>query len=893
MTTGKKETRRLKSLAATVAITFSGLTIVVLLIVSSLLMYFSFQSQQKVLVAHQQLIAKNAANKVEDYIREKFRLLEAVASRSNLVTLHHERRKPVLEKLLGFEPIFRQLVLLNLKKEELERVSRISNILAVKSMKYKERELFSKVFQNERYLSSIYIDEFTGEPMVVMAVPVTDVFADCKGTLVAESNLKFMWDFMDQIKIGKNGHAYVVDKQGYLIAFHDISRVLKRENLHHLKVVDAFIKDRKFSHKKKSKVAKGILNTYVLTSHVPLNPSKWAVIVELPIMEAYKTVIMTLILSGLVMLLSIILAIISGIFLSRRVTKPIIELRDAAERIGKGQLTLKIDIDSNNEIGELATSFNKMVEDLNNTTVSRDALAKEVKERQQVEKILKESEQKMKAILMASPIGIGWVNNGKLEWANDTFYRMVGYGEDSLLGQSMSTFYRNEKEYERVDRELYFGIAWTKTGHIETRWVRKDGTIFECILGSCPLNPADSSKGQIITVNDVSEFKRLQLKLLHAQKMEAIGTLAGGVAHDLNNILGGLVGYPELILMDMSENSPLREPLIAIQKSGKKAANIVQDLLTMARRGVAINEVVSLNDIISDYLKSPEYENLSSFHPNVKIKTDLNKDLVNILGSSVHLSKTIMNLISNAAESMSDGGEIFISTQTLYLDKPVIGYENVDEGNYVTLSVTDTGEGISKKDMKKIFEPFYTKKKMGISGTGLGMAVVWGTVKDHNGYIDLQSTDGKGTTFTLYFPISKKEIAKDKSIISVEAYMAKGETILVVDDVEEQRMLASKILKRLGYKFTTVSSGEEAVDYMQKNSADLVILDMIMDPGIDGLETYKRILALYPKQKAIITSGFSETGNVKEAQRLGAGAYIKKPYSFEKIGRAIRNELDK
>ncbi|GAG21439.1 unnamed protein product, partial [marine sediment metagenome] len=171
--------------------------------------------------------------------------------------------------------------------------------------------------------------------------------------------------------------------------------------------------------------------------------------------------------------------------------------------------------------------------------------------------------------------------------------------------------------------------------------------------------------------------------------------------------------------------------------------------------------------------------------------------------------------------------------------------------------------------------------------------VVWGTVKDHKGYIDIQSAKGKGTTFTLYFPVTRKEVGKDKSLVTIEDYMGKGESILVVDDVEEQREIASRILKRLGYSVRTVSSGEDAVNYLKDNPADLLLLDMIMDPGIDGLETYKRILEFHPNQKAIIVSGFSETKRVKEAQRLGAGAYVKKPFLLEKIGLAIRDELDR
>ena len=251
-------------------------------------------------------------------------------------------------------------------------------------------------------------------------------------------------------------------------------------------------------------------------------------------------------------------------------------------------------------------------------------------------------------------------------------------------------------------------------------------------------------------------------------------------------------------------------------------------------------------------------------------------------------------MLTNAAESMPDGGEISIVTENRYLDKPISGYDNVKEGDYVILSLSDGGVGISSKDIKRIFEPFYTKKIMGRrSGTGLGMAVVWGTIKDHNGYIDVKSREGKGTTFRLYFPVTRKDLAEEKTPIAIEDYMSGGESILVVDDVENQRIIATSLLSRLGYHVTAVSSGEEAVEYMKNAKADLLVLDMIMDPGIDGLETYKRILKLHPAQKAVIVSGFSETIRVKEAQKLGAGAYVRKPYLLEKIGLAIRIELDR
>jgi signal transduction histidine kinase/ActR/RegA family two-component response regulator len=382
-------------------------------------------------------------------------------------------------------------------------------------------------------------------------------------------------------------------------------------------------------------------------------------------------------------------------------------------------------------------------------------------------------------------------------------------------------------------------------------------------------------------------------KLLHARKMEAIGTLAGGIAHDLNNILAGLVSYPDLLLMDIPEDSPLRESILTIQKSGEKASTMVQDLLTMTRRGVAVTKVLNLNEIISDYFKSPEYNILKSHHPDVEVKTCFASNLLKISGSPVHLSKIVMNLVSNSAEALPEGGRITITTQNRYIDMPVGSYDDVEEGDYVVLTVSDNGTGISPEDLERIFEPFYTKKVMGRSGTGLGMAIVWGTVKDHKGYIDVESIEGKRTIFTLYFPVTRQEIEKDATILFIKDYMGNGESILVVDDMEEQRYVAKGLLKKLGYSVTTVASGEEAVDYIKNKSSDLLVLDMIMEPGIDGLETYKRILKLRPLQKAIITSGFSETDRVKEAQKLGAGAYVKKPYMLEKIGIAVKKELEK
>ncbi len=390
------------------------------------------------------------------------------------------------------------------------------------------------------------------------------------------------------------------------------------------------------------------------------------------------------------------------------------------------------------------------------------------------------------------------------------------------------------------------------------------------------------------------QMERIQLeeRLHRAEKMEVIGTMAGGIAHDLNNVLGVLVGYSELLLENVSEDDELKTYAGNILTSGQKGAAIIQDLLTLARRGLSISKVVNLNDLVSDYIRTPEFATLKTFHSQVDFELNLAPHLTGIKGSPVHLGKTITNLITNAAESIEDRGRVIISTENCYLEQPLRGYDDICEGEYAVLKISDTGTGIPKGNLDKIFEPFFTKKVMGRSGTGLGLAVVWGAVKDHHGYIDVTSEVGSGSTFTLYFPVTTEDIEKEQAPIVRESYQGKGELILVVDDVPEQRELAFEMLSRLGYRVATVPGGEEAVKYIKENRVDLVVLDMIMDPGIDGLETYRRILEINPHQKATIVSGFSETDRVRDAQKLGAGAYVRKPYTMEKIGPAIRRDLE-
>ena len=515
------------------------------------------------------------------------------------------------------------------------------------------------------------------------------------------------------------------------------------------------------------------------------------------------------------------------------------------------------------------------------------------------QEVLKESEEKYRTLIDNIQDGVFLIEKERFLFVNEAMARIAGYSVSELIGMNISNIVAPEDADMVVARYHQRQAGERVASSYELRLLHKDG--LRRIFAKVHVGIINY-QGRVLTIGtikDITERKLAQKeqremaeKLQRSKKMEALGTLAGGVAHDLNNILSGIVSYPELILLDLPSDSPLKGPIETIQKSGQRAAAIVQDLLTLARRGVATMVAVDLNQIVSEYLNSPEFAKLCSFHPSVTVDTHLTDDLLTISGSPVHLLKTLMNLVSNAAEAMSEGGTISICTENQYVDRSLNTFDEVAKGDYAVLTVRDTGVGISRRDIQQIFEPFYTKKVMGRSGTGLGMAVVWGTVKDHSGYIDVKSVEGEGTTLTLYFPIFRGQATVSTKPSSIETLVGDGQHILVVDDVPEQRDIASAILQRLGYRVVTVPSGETAVDYIRGHAVDLVVLDMIMDPGIDGLETYRRMSALDPDLKAIIASGFSETERVKSLQRLGVRQYLKKPYTLENIGRAIKRALD-
>ena len=516
----------------------------------------------------------------------------------------------------------------------------------------------------------------------------------------------------------------------------------------------------------------------------------------------------------------------------------------------------------------------------------KDLLEEMVRERTRA---LRESEEKMKAILRASPVGIGLVIDRKLDWANQTMYRMVGYEEGSLLGQNAQVIYPDNAEYQRAGRALYSGIEESGTGDVTTQWVRKDGTTFDCVIRACSLEPKDPSRGQLVAVTDISESKHLEAQLQQAQKMEAIGTLAGGIAHDFNNILGAIIGYAELAKMKAPKESNVVADLNQVIKSGNRAADLVQQILTVSRRHKKERRPMQLKYIVKEVVKMLK----ATLPSTIEIKDVSGKDMGVINADPAQMHQVIMNLCTNAGHAMQeDGGILEVGIGNVQPGTEDSGSVHLDlsPGDYLRLTVKDTGYGIPRHLMDKIFDPYFTTKDTG-EGTGLGLSVAQGIVKAHGGTITVYSEPGNGTTFHVYLPLILMEDKKEKK---PEGPLPTGsERILFIDDEQALIEIGSQMLDQLGYDVVTKQSSLEALELFREepDKFDLVITDMTM-PHMTGDKLARELMKIRPEIPIILCTGHSKLVSEKKAKEMGIRAFVMKPLVMRNMAETVRKALD-
>jgi PAS domain S-box-containing protein len=494
------------------------------------------------------------------------------------------------------------------------------------------------------------------------------------------------------------------------------------------------------------------------------------------------------------------------------------------------------------------------------------------------------SEERYRQLVEHATEGIVVAQGRSTKFANPRVEEITSYSREELLSKPFLEFIHPDDRQLVIDNQQkrLKGELTPKTYEIrminkygETRWLRIGGVIINWEGKPASLN----------FVVDITENKRLKELESRAQRLEAAGQIAGQVAHDLNNLLAPLIAYPEFIREDLPKGHSVLPYLNDMEKMAQQIADINQQLLTLGRRGHYNLEPMNLNNLIRETLSDQK-----PFPKTLVIETDLDGELLNIKAGQAQIHRMLSNIIHNARDATQDIGHIVIKSENFYADNVSVAFGNVPQGEYVKLTISDTGHGISEDITQKIFDPFFTTKTADKKrGSGLGLSVVDAVVKDHKGYIDLESKIGSGTIFYFYFPVTREGIDDSES----EPITGGSEKVLVVDDDEMQRVVTLKILNSLGYTASAVESGVKAIDLLNREPQDLLVLDMIMPPGIDGAETFEKALKVNPSQKALIVSGYAETDRVQSALQLGAGAFIRKPLTRGKLARAVRRELNR
>ena len=478
--------------------------------------------------------------------------------------------------------------------------------------------------------------------------------------------------------------------------------------------------------------------------------------------------------------------------------------------------------------------------------------------------------------------------DGTIEYVNKACERLTGYEKEELLGRNPRMLKSGEHDgafYRQMWKTIKAGKVWS--GSMINR--KKDGRLCH---EETTISPVRDSSGKIVNFvavkRDITEHLELSKQLLQAQKMEAVGTLAGGVAHDFNNILQVALGYSDLILSHEDLSPRHRRDLLKIHESTLRGAELVQRLLTFSRKTDIKPQPLNLNHRVQDLRKMLE----RTIPKMIDIQLSLSAELATINADPIQVDQILMNLAVNARDAMPEGGKLLIETNNVFLDE---GYARIhlgaEAGQYVLLTVTDNGTGMGKETLEHIFEPFYTTKGLG-EGTGLGLAMVHGIVRQHGGHVRCYSEPGEGTNFRVYFPaLMGDEQPKAPAVRGVPR--GGSETILLADDEELIRDLGSRILTRAGYNVIKASNGQEALDIYQRRAHEisLVILDVIM-PIMGGKKCLEGILSLNPLAKVIIASGFSSSGPHKDVLSAGAKAFVDKPFDMRRMLEAVRMVLD-
>ncbi|MCF8077369.1 MAG: PAS domain S-box protein [Desulfotignum sp.] len=633
-----------------------------------------------------------------------------------------------------------------------------------------------------------------------------------------------------------------------------------------------------------------------------------AVSIRIPLASAYASANKTSIVLTALLLVSF--AFIYGIqfLINRRlIFQPLSLLQAKADKITTGDESIgtEIPLPKGLELRSLARSFNRMsfrlrdhIDHLDDkiekrtTDIKRinDSLKKEIEQHQGTNSALLESEQTFRQMFDHTAVGIAQVSlDFCITKANRAYCTMLGYSEKDLIGKHLADITHPEDVGENLRKQKQLGTGSVDHYRMEKTFVHKNGDKVYGILDANLIRDKEGTPKYFLgSVVDITKRKRLENQLIQNQKMESIGTLAGGIAHDFNNILSSIIGYTELALDEVEKDTNLGDNLQAVYLAGKRAENLVKQILTISRHDEKEVKPIQVAPLVKESLKMLR----STMPTSIEFQENISSEQLVVNADPTQLQQVIVNLATNAKQAMVEGsGVLTVMVDTVAVESDIQNrYPGMQPGNYVRTMVRDTGSGIPAKNLEKIFEPYFTTKDKG-EGTGLGLSVVHGIVKSHHGHITVHSEVGKGTTFQVYLPLIKK-LSADLPEKAAESMTGGTETVLVVDDEVSIAKMLQRILESLGYRVFARTSSLEALEAFRQSpdKFDLVITDMTM-PKMTGDRLAGEIKAIRSDIPVILCTGFSEQIHGK-GDDLNIDRFLMKPIDKAKMATTIRQALD-